>query len=525
MLQIRDLYASYDGAPVLRGVDLALDRGEIVCLTGPNGAGKSTLLRCAAGRQQPDSGRVVLERNASRAYLGHDEPPSDGGTVLERLWRARGELGRTRARALGGDLAAIDVFERAGGYELEARTAARARDLGVEALLERPAAQLSTGQRRKLDLAGALAAEADLLVLDEPLDHLDLPGIAAVEDALAEAARRGGGVLLVSHDRELVDRLADRTAHLERGRLFAVEGGYSAALRHRSREHEARRHRAENLRRQLRALEADARRRAGWATRTEAKKRGAGAAKPVIAKRARKLMKRAKAVERRSEQRRQELERTRPWVEKPVHLAFPTYTVPRRVAIRLEGVTLERGGRRILDGIDLAVSTRERVALIGGNGEGKTSLLRAAAGELPVAAGRVQRHPTASVGVVPQGLEGFFAHETLLPNLMDLGHEEAQVRQFLGAARLRRESALQPVDRLSAGERMRCALVRLVLQRCELLLLDEPTTHLDLESLEVLEEMLDAFPGGFLVVSHDRRFVANTCERILVLESGRLREP
>jgi ATP-binding cassette subfamily F protein 3 len=177
----------------------------------------------------------------------------------------------------------------------------------------------------------------------------------------------------------------------------------------------------------------------------------------------------------------------------------------------------------LLTDITFAAGTRDKVCIMGANGAGKTTLLRLIQGGLEPTVGIIGRNAGVNLAVIPQGLSQFFTHPRLLDNFTDCGTDETEIRRFLGAALLRRDKVLEPIDNFSRGELMRAAVVKCLLQHAEFLLLDEPTSHLDIESIEVLEELLGDFHGGMLVISHDRAFVARVAETLYVLEDGRLR--
>ena len=199
-----------------------------------------------------------------------------------------------------------------------------------------------------------------------------------------------------------------------------------------------------------------------------------------------KVMKSAKAMEQRLERQKAELESEKPWTEKPVALQFPAYDVGRRRVVRLEDIYKTYGDQTVLDGLNLMLETRDRFALMGENGVGKTTLLDILMGRLDPDRGTFYLNPGVKIGYVTQGLVGFYEQPIFLHNFLHTGVSETEIRQFLGGAKLRRNQVLQPVETLSYGERMRGAIVKMILERVDFLVLDEPTTHLDIESVEVL---------------------------------------
>jgi len=228
-------------------------------------------------------------------------------------------------------------------------------------------------------------------------------------------------------------------------------------------------------------------------------------------------------MERRLEKQKAQLEAEKPWIEKPVALQMPTYDVGRRTVVRFEDVCKSYGDLQVIRPMNLVLDTHDRMAIMGANGAGKTTLLNMMLGQVMPDGGTRSVNDGVKIGFIPQGLVGFYARDVFLENFLDTDHPEHQVRQYLGAAKLRRDKVLQSVETLSYGERMRGAVVKMILERADFLVMDEPTTHLDIESVEVLELLLTAFPGGFAVVSHDRRFMSAIAREIYMLEGGALR--
>ena len=515
MLQVHELRVAYGAVSVLDGITFSLHGGEAVAVVGANGCGKTTLLKCLTGEITDYEGDVSLHRSASRACVPQESPAEFDGSAAERALSFDAELARLYRGIQDGRHEYYQDYYESGGFEYEDRVRTFAGNFGVD--LETPYRSMSRGQQRKVDLVGALALDADLMLFDEPLNYLDIRGITAFEEAIRLVKRRGRAVLIVSHDRELIDNVADRTVYLERGSMFSVQGGYSTALEHKERDFQGRQDRARTLRKKISGLQEAMRRRMSWGAARENETRDSSSRRLAA-----KVMKGAKAMERRLERHTADLEAEKPWIEKRIRMNFPPYEVDRRVVGRMESAGKRWDGNAVLDALDLVVETRDRIAVMGPNGAGKTTLLNVMTGQLPPDSGAVYYNSNVRTGYVTQGLEGFYDREIFLDNFRDVDYDESEVRQFLGGAKLRADKVVRPVHTLSYGERMRGAIVKMILKRMEFLVLDEPTTHLDVESVEVLETLLESFPGGFVVVSHDRRLVSGVADDVFMLDGGRL---
>jgi ATP-binding cassette subfamily F protein 3 len=389
---------------------------------------------------------------------------------------------------------------------------------------ERPLAQLSPGELQKAALARVICSDADLLLLDEPTNYLDIDGLAALEYHLDQQRRRGAGVLLVTHDRALTDTCADETVLLTRERSYRVPGGATLVWGAREDDLQSRTRQAGQIRRTIQKLQADVQRRTTWAYRKEQSKRGSGLERSFIAKRAAKMAKRAKVVEQFAEKERQRLLQIKPFVPKRVHLMLAARTVPNRRVFSLSGAAYSyAAGQPLLEDVSFGASTRDKICLMGSNGSGKSTLLRLVTGTLQPTAGTAERNDAVAVAEVAQDLDSFFRHTTLIENFVDCPIAETEIRRVLGAVQIRQDKVHEPVESFSRGELMRAAIAKCLLHRAEFLILDEPTSHLDIESIRVLEDVLGEFDGGFLIVSHDRVFVAAVAETLYVIENRTVR--
>jgi ATP-binding cassette subfamily F protein 3 len=501
LLTVKNLSVEIAGHRLFSHLSFSLAPGEILALAGANGCGKSTLLGLIAGMPLSTAdytleGTLQLAPDTAPALLPQLLTSPDYATESATAGDPR-HLGRTRRLLV---------------------------DLGIEREKTEAATLLSDGQRQKRALAHILTGEANLLLLDEPTNYLDIDGLLAFEQHLQRLRHQGCGVILVTHDRALSDALADHTILITPHDIYTTPGGYSAAWSVRCDDMRSRRERSTAIRRQISKLEEDARRRMNWAAQKERTKSGAKLGKGFISHRAAKMARRSQAVQQRVLREKERLEHTKPFVPKHITLTAPDYQIPHREAFTLHDVTFAYPDQDppCLQEASLVASTRDKLCLMGRNGSGKTTLLRLIMGELLPQSGSCRRHPEVRFSYLQQGLRGFFHPGTLLDNFADCPADETTVRIWLGQALIRKDKPQQQVATLSYGELMRSAVVKCLLMRSEFLLLDEPTSHLDVESIEVIEHILSEFPGGCLIVSHDRRFVEKVGERLYLLDSARL---
>lgn len=523
ILSVQHLGKRYGSDQIFSDISFQVADREHVALVGVNGAGKSTILRIVAGIEEQSEGIVVKSDGARVTYLPQEARFDSDRTVLEEAREAFAPVmaAADRMREVehlmgivdGDDFDALieeyaqlqQRFETHGGFEMEHRSEEVLSGLGfTEDQFDQPVRQLSGGQKTRVALAKALLADPDLLLLDEPTNHLDLVMLDWLEDFLRSW---GGACLVVSHDRYFLDRVTTRTLDLSFGHVEDYPAPYAGYLKLRE-ERLARRWREyEEQQEFIEKTEEFIRRfRAGQRSRE-----------------ARGRQTRLDRLER--------IERPREHQELNINIAPVTRsgeTVLRTSQLTVGYATKLRGN---LDEPDVLVNTPElhvergdRVALIGPNGGGKTTLLRTIMGEIPLLKGHFEFGTNVQVGYYAQ------AHEQLPPsgtplsvvlNAQPMGEESA--RTFLGRFLFSDDDVFKPIGALSGGERSRLALGLLLLKRANFLVLDEPTNHLDVSARESLEEMLSGFPGTLLFVSHDRYFIDKLATRLWVVEDGTVR--
>jgi ATP-binding cassette, subfamily F, member 3 len=490
------------GRPILNGADLTVDQGRRIGLVGRNGAGKSTLLRAIAGEQPLDSGDIRLAARARIATVAQEAPSGDA-TLLDTVLQGDPERLALLAEADTADphrLAEIHERLRAIGADAApARAAAILAGLGFdEAAQQRPVEAFSGGWRMRVALATALFAAPDLLLLDEPTNHLDLEATLWLETWLA---RFPGAVLLVSHDRVLLDRAVQAIAFLDRGRITVTPGGFDEFVR----------------------------------IRTERALQQASEAKRIAAERAhiqsfidRFRYKASKA--RQAQSRIKALARL-PQIETVIEAA-PTrfdFPEPARIAppiLALDRVAVGYDGTPVLRNVSLAIDTDDRIALLGANGNGKSTLAKLLADRLPALVGEVRRGPKLRVGYFAQHQtdelvvsENAIDHMTrALPRA-----SPPQVRAQLARFGLDADRAETPVDDLSGGEKARLLLSLATREAPQLLILDEPTNHLDIDAREALVKALADFQGAVLLITHDPHLVELVAERLWLVADGTVR--
>ena len=504
--------AKYYGAQdVFSNISFQIGHGDKIALVGANGVGKTTLLRIIAGLDSATSGALSTAKNLTIGYLSQIAEWAAERTLYAEMEEAFAGLRATQQKlrqlelemaAANGPTKAVErygqllhEFELAGGYTYEAEIKRVLAGLRFEeADLEKPLPLLSGGQQTRARLAQLLLLKPTLLLLDEPTNHLDLQATEWLEEYLGQWK---GSLMVVAHDRYFLDRVVNRVWEMGFGMLEQFTGGYSHYVQLREERLSRRRAEYETQQQHIARTEDFVRRyKAGQRSR-EAKGR---------------------------EKRLARLERLeRPQQHKTMKLKLSTTVRGGNQVLITEG--LKVGYDRVLiDCPDLLLLRGERAALLGPNGCGKTTFLKAITGDVPPLAGRVRQGINVHSAYFAQGHEDLQEDHTVLQEILgakDLPLEQA--RGFLGRFLFSGDDVFKPIANLSGGERGRVALAKLALQGANFLLLDEPTNHLDIQSQELLEQVLRDFQGTILFVSHDRYFIDAVATQVWAVEDGRLR--
>jgi ATP-binding cassette subfamily F protein 3 len=539
MLQGQHLRKSYGAVTVISDVSFILNDHQHVGLIGPNGVGKSTLLRCLIGAEQLDAGTIVKSPpDLSIGYLAQsfgDLGERSLGEVVaaaradvlqaERDLQAAAEALAT-ASAVEAALARYDAvlarFEALGGYEHERRAAAVLQGLGLGGVdPATPVAVLSSGQKTRLGLAALLISEPDLLLLDEPTNHLDVEALAWLEDFVQGYPH---AVLIVSHDREFLDRTVTRILSVDPDTrtVQSYPGNYSDFATARAHERELQAAAWHEQQTYIQQVESDIRRVQGQAQSIQ---RGPKRARDFYGRMSAKVARLAKARTRKLERYLDADER----VEKPrEHWGLKLDFGPPpsgRAVLRLEDVSFSYAGQApLFSTVTLDVRYSERLAVVGPNGAGKTTLLRLITGHMPPQTGTVRLGVNVRLGVMAQEQETLNLQWTVLQTvLQERAMSETEARNFLHFFLFGGDSVFRTVRACSLGERSRLQLALLVLRGCNVLLLDEPLNHLDIEGREHFEAALAAFAGTVLAISHDRAFLRSFAERVIEVRAGRVR--
>ncbi|MFP4336235.1 MAG: ATP-binding cassette domain-containing protein, partial [Wenzhouxiangella sp.] len=505
MIQLSDITLRHGPEALLEKTSATIYPGHKVGLIGANGSGKTSLFRLLLGEIELDAGELSLPADWTLAHLAqelHDldrpaiEYVTDGDT---RLRAAEQALAKAEASDDGHAIAEAHAeLAEAGGYDAHARAGALLNGLGFRAETHgHPIASFSGGWRIRLSLARALMCPSDLLLLDEPTNHLDLETVVWLEDWLR---RYPGTLIVISHDRDFLDQVVDSVLHIEQRKLNAYSGGYSSFERQR----------AERLAGQQAAHERQQREIAHirkFIDRFRAK-----------ATKARAAQSRIKTLER--------MEMLAPaHLDSPFDFAFPVPAAATNPLLHLDSVDLGYGDAIVLGQVSLSLAPGDRVGLLGLNGAGKSTLVRALAGELEPLAGRITVSPKLQVGYFAQHqVEQLDPAASPITHLARLSTDQSEQRRrdFLGGFDFRGDIATVPIGHFSGGEKARLVLAMLVWQAPNLLLLDEPSNHLDLDMRHALTLALQGFEGAVITVSHDRHLLANTVEDFWLIDSGRV---
>jgi ATP-binding cassette, subfamily F, member 3 len=506
MLTVTGLEKSYGGQTLFAGAALQVNRGDRIGLVGPNGAGKSTLFKLILGEELPDRGSVVLPRGVQVGYLPQESAPAAEETVLELA--LAGEVGVLWRRGVGDEERegwdheqheAHRRFEEVDGHRTVARALQILKGLGFrEADAARPACTLSGGWVMRAHLARLLVQAPELLLLDEPTNHLDLEALLWFQDHLVSYP---GGILVISHDREFLNRLADSIVEIRQGRLVRFRGDYEAYLEQREALVEQQSAAYKNQQREIARLQR-------FVDRFRAKNTKASQAQSKL-----KLIERMDKVE-------------APEGEAAtIDFAFPQPDRSGRRVVTLRGIQHAYGDNVVYRGLDFEVERGQRIVLVGPNGSGKSTLLKLLAGVIePQQGTRALGHRVRTGYFSQYRLEVMDADHTVLEEALNSPRAVGELfaRTVLGCFLFRGDDVFKPVRVLSGGEKSRLALVKLLLDPPNLLLLDEPTTHLDIPSTEALLAALQDYTGTIVLISHDVFFIRNIADRVIHVRDGRL---
>ena len=513
LLTIENISKQYSERVLFQEAGLLINQGDRIGLIGVNGSGKSTLLRIAAGLESPDRGSVTVASGARIEFLAQEPALDDELTVLEQIFQsdspqmqllyayeqAADALQRTPADAdLQQRLVDLSAeLDRTEGWAAEANAKAILTRLGIDNFHDR-IATLSGGQRKRVALARALIDRADLLILDEPTNHIDAETVAWLEDYLAATP---GALLMVTHDRYFLDRVVNRIVELDRRRLVSYAGNYTRYLEAREKRH-ARLAEAEKKRQKFLKRELEWMRRAPMARGTKQKAR-----KQRVAE----LM---------------HLSYDRG--EERVSMALASRRLGKKV-LDATGLVKRYDQTAVVNGVDLHLEPGDRIGVMGPNGAGKSTLLNLLAGKLKPDQGRIRWGETVVLGYYDQQSQDLDDAKRIIEFIQD----EAPLIQTKDGDRIEAAQMLEwflfprpmqwaRIGSLSGGERRRLYLLRTLVHQPNVLLLDEPTNDLDIQTLAVLEEYLDHFDGCLIVVSHDRYFLDRTVDHLLAMEDGKL---
>jgi len=503
MITLRNITLQRGAKRLLEGASVTLFARQKVGITGPNGSGKSSLLALLRDELHAESGDVEIQPGLTVAWVGQETEASTA-PALEHVLAGDRELiaiERELAQAEDDHAAARvgELHERLaviGGYSARARAAQILSGLGFsQSDLVRPVAEFSGGWRMRLNLAQALMTRSDILMLDEPTNHLDLDAVLWLEEWLD---RYPGMLLLISHDRELLDNTVQHVCNLEGCTLRLFKGNYS----------EFERQRAEALSQQQAAFERQQRTIAHMQLFVDRFR--------AQATKARQAQSRLKALER--------LERiAAAQVDSPFDFAFREPRHAPQMLLTLEQVAAGYPARTVLSGVELTLRAGTRLGLLGVNGAGKSTLVKTLAGELAPLSGERREGKGLAIGYFAQHqLDQLTPDETPLQHLIRLDRRarEQDLRNYLGGFNFGADMVDAPIERFSGGEKSRLTLALLIWQRPNLLLLDEPTNHLDLATREALTIALQDFAGAVVLVSHDRHLLRATAEDFLIIAGG-----
>ena len=519
MVSVDGLAVEFGGTTLFSDISFQINEKDRIALMGKNGAGKSTLLKILAGVRQPTRGRVTAPKDCVIAYLPQHLMTEDGRTVFEEASMAFSHLKEMEREVLNNELATRTDYESEDYMALIEKVATMSEKfyaidlthfeedvekallgLGFERSdFTRPTSDFSGGWRMRIELAKLLLQEPDVLLLDEPTNHLDIESIQWLEHFLTESAR---AVVVISHDRKFVDNITTRTIEVTMGRIYDYKVNYSKYLELRKERREQQMKQYEEQQKMIQETKDYIERFKGTYSKT------------LQVQSRVKMLEKLQIIEVDEED------------TSALRLKFPPSPRSGNYPVTMEDVGKRYGDHRVFGGVNLTVERGNKIAFVGRNGEGKSTLVKCIMGEIEHEGTLTLGH-NVQIGYFAQNQASLLDGElTVFQTIDDVAQGEirTKIRDLLGAFMFGGEESTKKVKVLSGGERTRLALLKLLLNPVNLLILDEPTNHLDLKTKDILKQALVAFDGTLIVVSHDRDFLDGLVSKVYEFGHGKVRE-
>ena len=521
MMNIHNLSISFQGDYLFEDITFKLDNGDRVGLIGKNGAGKSTMLKILSREMEPDSGQIATDKELKIGFLKQDIDFTKGRTVLQESYEAFIEIKKLEGQLdeINTQLATREDYESAsynqlmidlndvqhqyeilGGYNYQGETERILQGLGFQREdFNKVTETFSGGWRMRIELAKLLLQNNDILLLDEPTNHLDIESILWLEEFLKNYA---GAVVVVSHDKMFLDNITNRTIEISLGKIYDYNKPYTKYLVQRQ---ELREQQLASQKNQQKQIEQ---------TEKLIEKFRAKASKATMAQ---SLIKKLDKID------RIEVDEDDNSV---MSLTFPVSVIPGKVVIEAENISKSYGDTEVLRGIDLRVERDTKIAFVGQNGQGKSTLAKIIVDEIKYS-GAMNLGHNVQIGYFAQNQADYLdGTKTVEDTMLDAADERTRplVRNILGSFLFRGDEAEKYVRVLSGGERNRLALAKLLLQPFNVLVMDEPTNHLDIKSKNVLKDALMKFEGTLLLVSHDRDFLQGLTDKVYEFKDHKIKE-
>ncbi len=521
MLNAHDIHVSFSGEDLFSGITFKLNAGDRIGLVGKNGAGKSTLLKVIAGEQEYDGGSLAFEKNVSIGYLKQDIDFEEGRTVLEEAYQAFSEIKKIEKKLedvntqlavrtdyqsdyyhdLMHDLDELGHrYELIGGYNYQGDTEKILTGLGFKGSdFDQLTNTFSGGWRMRIELAKLLLQNHDVLLLDEPTNHLDIESIIWFENFLKSFK---GAIMMVSHDRMFLDNVTNRTIEISLGQIYDYKKPYSEFLVLRGEIREKQLQSKKNQEREIKHTEQ-------LIEKFRAKANKASMAQSLI-----KKLDKVQRIEVDIED------------NAVMNVNFPISVNPGKVVVEAYDVTKSYGDNLVLEGVDLLIERGSKIAFVGQNGQGKSTLAKIMVGEIEYG-GELKLGHNVQIGYFAQNQSEYLDGEMTVLETMEHAASDAnrfKVRDMLGAFLFRGDEVEKKVKVLSGGERNRLALCKMLLTPFNVLIMDEPTNHLDMASKNVLKRALSQFEGTLILVSHDRDFLQGLAETVYSFRDSEVKE-